>query len=242
MKIGITGINGRMGKSIEQCAGAHEAITHAVGFKRGDNIHDFISSVDVIIDFTRPDASMFMAKAAHDYAKPIVIGTTGFTDGEFKTLKEYSAKTAILWSANMSVGVNLLLGLIEKSASILGEDYDAEIFEMHHKHKVDAPSGTALALGNALAKGRGVELNDVMTPARHGITGERKKGTIGFSVARGGDVIGDHNVIFAGDGERIEIAHKASNRDIFAKGSIRAAFWLLEKPSGYYSMQDVLGL
>ena len=158
-------------------------------------------------------------------------------------LKDAAQKTAIVYAANMSVGVNLLLALVEKAAASLGpDDWDIDIFESHHKHKVDAPSGTALAVGKAAAKGRGVDLDDVKVSARDGITGEREKGTIGFSVARGGDVVGEHTAYFYGEGERIELTHIATNRALFAKGALRAALWLKDKPNGLYSMKDVLDL
>jgi 4-hydroxy-tetrahydrodipicolinate reductase len=170
----------------------------------------------------------------------LVCGTTGFSEAEKQQFASYSAKAVIIWSSNMSLGVNLLMNLVEKVAGILHDDFDVEIVEMHHKNKVDAPSGTALSLGAAVAKGRGVDLQAVGKSTRSGKEAKREKGEIGFASLRGGDVIGDHSVIFAGDGERIELTHKASNRDIFAKGAIRAAIWGSAKQPGFYSMRDVL--
>jgi len=159
-----------------------------------------------------------------------------------KTLRQVSEKCAIVQAANMSVGVNVLLGLTKQAAGILGEDYDIEIVEMHHRHKVDAPSGTALALGAAAAEGRGVDLEKASQRVRDGHTGARNRGDIGFATLRGGDVVGDHTVVFAAEGERIELTHKASSREIFARGAVRAALWAGDKPPGLYTMRDVLGL
>ena len=172
----------------------------------------------------------------------MVIGTTGMTPEEIEGLKDAAAKSVIVQAANMSVGVNLLLGLTEQTAAALGDDYDIEIVEMHHRQKADAPSGTALALGRAAADGRGVDLDKVSQRVRDGHTGPRKPGDIGFATLRGGDIAGDHTVIFAGDGERVELVHKASDRAVFARGAIRAARWIEGQKPGLYSMRDVLGL
>jgi 4-hydroxy-tetrahydrodipicolinate reductase len=172
----------------------------------------------------------------------LVIGTTGLDAAQQNTIETAATFTPIVQAANYSVGVNVLQGLVEQAARILPQAYDIEILEMHHHHKIDAPSGTALALGEAAAKGRNVNLADVADKVRDGIIGPRKQGDIGFATLRGGDVVGDHTVMFAGPGERIEITHKASSREIFANGAVRAAQWAIEQKPGLYSMKDVLGL
>lgn len=197
---------------------------------------------DVVIDFTSPVATLNHANFVASHGMGIVIGTTGFEPGQLDELKEILADAPVVMAANYSVGVNLALSLIERAAEVLGEDYDAEIFEAHHKHKVDAPSGTALAMGRALASGRCVPLEETAVYAREGITGARKPGSIGFSVVRGGNIVGEHKAMFIADEERIEINHVAADRMVFAKGAVRAAAWLLERQAGWYDMQDVLNL
>jgi 4-hydroxy-tetrahydrodipicolinate reductase len=204
------------------------------------DINQFVQSCDAIIDFSAPALSLEMAAKCAEFKKVLVCGTTGFSEGEKQKFASYAKDTPIIWSSNMSLGVNLLMNLAEKVAGILRDDFDVEIVEMHHRNKVDAPSGTALSLGAAVAKGRGVDLEKVGTTTRSGKEAKRIKGEIGFATLRGGDVIGDHSVVFAGDGERIELTHKASNRDIFAKGAVRAAIWGSAKQPGFYSMRDVL--
>ena len=171
-----------------------------------------------------------------------MIGTTGMTDTDLAVVQGAACQAPIVFARNMSLGVNLLLSLVQQVSAALDEDYDIEVLEMHHRYKVDAPSGTALALGEAAAKGRGVTLNAVVDKVRDGIIGERKRGDIGFATLRGGDVVGDHSVIFAAEGERIEISHRASNREIFSRGAVKAAGWLQGRAPGFYDMQDVLGL
>jgi 4-hydroxy-tetrahydrodipicolinate reductase len=210
------------------------------GVKGSSDIDKFVSSVDAVIDFSSPVLSLEMAKKCAQHKKVLVCGTTGFSEEEKKTFATFARETAIIWSSNMSLGINLLMNLAEKVAGILHDDFDVEIVEMHHKNKVDAPSGTALSLGAAVAQGRGVDITKVGKTTRSGKEAKREKGEIGFASLRGGDVIGDHTVIFAGDGERVELTHKASNRDIFAKGAIRAAIWGTAKQPGFYSMRDVL--
>lgn len=195
---------------------------------------------DVIIDFTIAAASTEHARMAGDAGIPIVIGTTGHNDDQAAGLKAASAKTAVVWCANTSVGVTMLTTLVEDAVRALGADWDIEIVETHHRHKVDAPSGTALALGEAAARGRDVALSDVADYARHGITGERKDGSIGFAVMRGGDVVGEHSVMLYGESERVEISHRAMDRMIFARGAVRAARWAAAAQPGLYSMKDVL--
>jgi len=200
------------------------------------------AAADVLIDFTSPVATLSHAAFVANRGMAIVIGTTGFDTAQLKQLKDILAGSPAVMAANYSVGVNLTLNLIKRAAEVLGEDYDAEIFEAHHKHKVDAPSGTALAMGHALATGRKAELEDVAVYAREGITGARKAGSIGFSVVRGGNIVGEHQAMFIADEERIEINHAASDRMVFARGATRAAGWLSHQPTGWYDMQDVLHL
>jgi len=264
MKIGVTGISGKMGQVIGELVWSDPIAELASGFVRQGNNFDGVdlgeffgqektgnkitSDIDVffknsaaIIDFSSPELSLQCAKKAAELGKIFVCGTTGFSDTQKAQLAEYAKTCVIIWSSNFSVGVNLLFTLSEKVAAILREDYDVEIVEMHHRNKVDSPSGTALSLGAAVAKGRGANLQDVGKMSRVGTNVPRKKGEIGFSALRGGDVIGDHTVIFAADGERIELTHKASNRNVFASGAIRAAIWGSGQKSGLYLMKDVLG-
>ncbi|MDA7705393.1 4-hydroxy-tetrahydrodipicolinate reductase [Rickettsiales bacterium] len=263
MKIGITGINGRMGTQIAQLVYQNDITEIAFGLvdKKlgldGQNIGEIIGikninleansdidklfkNSDAVIDFSAPELSILCAQKAAQYNKIFICGTTGFTEKQKQNLHEASIKTKIVYSTNMSIGVNLLMNLTEKVSKILHEDYDAEIIEMHHRYKKDAPSGTALSLGEAVAQGRGLDFGEVAKRTRDGITGERTKNEIGFASLRGGDVIGDHSVIFASDGERVELTHKASNRIIYAKGAIRAAIWASGQKNGLYSMRDVL--
>ncbi len=260
--IGISGAGGRMGRmlvaEVKQTPGCVLAggIEHVaspllgqdigalagigdIGLVLSDDDDDLFDSSDVVIDFSTPEASLAHAKLAAAAKKALVIGTTGF---DTAVLAQAARSAPILWAANMSLGVNLLMGLVAQAAQKLGDDYDIEILEMHHRHKVDAPSGTALALGKAAAEGRGVDLAAKSQRVRDGITGARKAGDIGFATLRGGDNVGEHRVLFASDGEQIEIAHRASSRRIFARGAVRAAMWLAGKPAGLYSMKDVLGL
>jgi len=196
----------------------------------------------VLIDFTAPEACLTHAAFVAEHDMRMVIGTTGFENTQLDRLHDILNATAVVMAANYSVGVNLALSLIQQAAHVLATDYDAEIYEAHHKHKVDAPSGTALAMGRALADGRGVSLDDVAVYSREGITGARKEGNIGFSVARGGNIVGDHKAMFIGDEERIEISHFAQDRMVFAKGAVRSAIWAMEQQHGWYDMQDVLEL
>jgi len=271
MKIGILGAAGRMGQMIARdilyrqadlksgdCILA-SAVDHKGSWALGKDIGGMLgrspanvnvttdknaafAACDVMIDFTAAEAVTEHAGLAHQHGKAYVLGTTGLGAVEQAALQSAAKKAAILQAANMSLGVNLLLSLVEKVSGLLNNEYDIEIFDAHHRHKTDAPSGTALALGHAAAKGRGVKLEDAMVPARFGQIGARIPGAIGVSVFRGGDVVGDHTVTFAGPGERIELSHKASDRSLFAKGAVTAALWLKGKPPGLYSMKDVLGL
>lgn len=263
MKIGVTAIKGKMSRTIaslilqdpiaELGAGlvrkgdklSGDDLGEFLGFNKNNieitsNIDNFVESCDAIIDFSSPALSLEVAEKCSQLNKIFVCGTTGLNDQEKEKLLEFAKNTVVIWSSNMSLGVNLLFNLVEKVASVLHDDFDIEIVEMHHKHKVDSPSGTALSLGAAAAKGRGVDLEKSARMQRVGKDLSRQKNEIGFATLRGGDVIGDHTVIFAGSGERIELSHKASNRDIFAKGAIRAAIWGTAKDNGFYSMRDVL--
>ena len=201
-----------------------------------------LSKADVLIDFTRPEATLAHLRACTAAGVNMVIGTTGFDEAGKQAIGAAAKKIAIVFAPNMGVGVNAMLKLLDQAARILNEDYDVEIIEAHHKHKVDAPSGTALKMGEVIAKARGQKLEDVAVYARVGDVGERKVGAIGFASIRGGDVIGDHTVLFAGIGERIEITHRASNRMSYAVGSMRAARFLAGRRTGLYDMFDVLGI
>lgn len=197
---------------------------------------------DGVIDFTAPQATLSFAEIAAQARIVHVIGTTGMTPEQETPLQAAARHAVIIKSGNMSLGVNLLAELVRKAAAALGEDFDIEVVEMHHRHKVDAPSGTALLLGDAAADGRAVSLAEKAVRVRDGITGPREPGTIGFATLRGGSVIGEHSVIFAGEGERIELTHKAESRTLFARGAVKAALWGHRKKPGLYSMTDVLGL
>lgn len=263
MKIAITGINGRMGKTVAKAVLENDLtdISSAllepanklvgadvgkiiggdeIGIKATDNLEEFVKNAEVIIDFSAPNLTVDLAKMVAKYDKILVSGTTGLSEEQKQELKTLSKDCVIIWSSNMSIGVNLLMNLAEQVARILHSDYDAEIFEMHHRNKVDAPSGTALSLGEAVARGRNLNFGEVSRKTRDGIIGKRSENEIGFCSLRGGDVIGDHSVIFAGSGERVELTHKASSREIYALGALRAAIWAEGKPSGFYTMRDVL--
>jgi len=196
----------------------------------------------VVIDFTVPKASVVHAELAAQHGRAMVLGTTGLSAEEGARIRAAAGKAPIMWADNMSVGVTLLAELVRKVAATLDPAYDIEILEMHHRHKVDAPSGTALLLGRAAAEGRQVDLAKVSARGRDGITGARKPGDIGFASLRGGDVVGDHVVVFAAQGERLELGHRASSRQLFAQGAVRAALWVSDRGPGLYSMKDVLGL
>ena len=201
-----------------------------------------LAGADVAIDFTLPGPSLEHARRCQALGRPLVVGTTGHDEAGRDELARIAASIPMVLAPNMSLGVNLLFRLAELAGRALGEDYDAEIVEAHHRHKVDAPSGTALGLGEAVARGRGTTLPQVAVHDRHGATGPRPPGAIGFAVLRGGDIVGDHRLVFAGPGERLELAHVAHDRSGFARGAVAAARWLAGRPPGLYSMQDVLGL
>ncbi|MCA3241564.1 MAG: 4-hydroxy-tetrahydrodipicolinate reductase [Rubrivivax sp.] len=208
----------------------------------GDAAAALAGGVDVLIDFTRPEGTMAHLALARRHGVKLVVGTTGFTPEQKAAIGAAAQDIGIVFAPNMSVGVNVLVKLVEAAAAALDERYDAEVYEVHHRHKVDAPSGTALALGEAVARGRGVNFAERAVLSREGHTGERRRGDIGFGTLRGGDIIGEHLVMFAGTGERIEIAHKSGSRANYAEGSLRAAHFLAAHGPGLYGMADVLGL
>ena len=228
--IGLFGASGRMGSAIAEAAADR------------DDVSIVDEQCDVLIDFSAPEGLEAHLETAVETGKPIVIGTTGLTHEHERLIEAAARKIAVLQAANMSLGVNLLAHLVLQTAERLGEDWDIEIVEMHHRHKVDAPSGTALLLGQAAADGRGVSLGEVSERGRDGITGPRAPGHIGFASLRGGSVAGDHQLILATEGERIELGHRAESRAVFARGAIQAALWLIGRPAGRYGMTDVLGL
>ena len=241
MKIGITGANGRMGQTLINVIENTEGLELSGSVDKGDELLPFFQSADVVIDFTIPDATMKHVEVAVQTGTALVIGTTGLTEDQEAILQSSSGKTPILYAANMSVGVNMLMALVEQTASRLGIDWDIEIFETHHHHKIDSPSGTALALGKSARDGRSkiIEGGGEFVTDR---TGKRNAGDIGYAVQRGGDVVGEHDVTFFSQGERLILGHKATDRSLFAKGAVRAASWLGDKPAGLYNMRDVLEL
>ena len=264
MKIGIVGCSGRMGQmlvnAVLQTKGAvlsggterpgSPSLGQDVGKPLGvataltvtDDPAALFAASDAVIDFTSPAATHRHAELALAAGTALIVGTTGLSAEDEAQLRRASSGVPVVYAPNYSVGVTLLSVLVERAAAALGNDYDIEIVEMHHRHKVDAPSGTALGLGRAAAKGRQVALDAVWRKSRDGHTGARPAGEIGFATLRGGDVVGDHSVIFAGDGERVELTHKASNRSVFASGAVRAALWTQGRTPGLYTMIDVLGV
>ena len=264
-RIAITGASGRMGHALIEASNTAVGMRPSVALERADSPvigsdagelagigrlgvtleHDLaklIDQFDVLIDFTRPEASLRYLDICRRAAKRMVIGTTGFDDAGRRAIEAASRDMAIVFAPNMSVGVNLCFRLLDLAARVLGEEFDVEIIEAHHRHKVDAPSGTALRMGEVVAAALGRDLKDCAVYGRQGVTGERAHQTIGFATVRGGDIVGDHTVLFAGAGERVEITHKASSRATFAHGALRAAQWLQGRDTGLFDMQDVLGL
>jgi 4-hydroxy-tetrahydrodipicolinate reductase len=221
---------------------AGELVGSPCGVKVAADITAALKSADVLVDFTRPEATMEYLAACRKTGTRLVIGTTGFSAEQKQAISDAAKDIAIVFAPNMSVGINLLINLVQSAAKVLSTGYDIEIIEAHHRHKVDAPSGTALRLGEAAAAALGHDLAKCAVYGREGLTGERDPTTIGFATVRGGDVVGDHTVLFAGIGERVELTHKASSRATFALGALRAAKWLADKRNGLYDMQDVLGL
>lgn len=264
-RVAIIGASGRMGRALIEAsvqsegivlAGATESVGHeAVGQDAGllagvggqgvavsGSLTDCLPGVDVVIDFSRPQATLANVAACQAAGRRIVIGTTGFAPEELDQIKAAAEVIPIMMAPNMSVGVNLCLKLLDVAARVLGDEVDIEVIEAHHRHKVDAPSGTALRMGEVVAEALGRRLEDCAVYGRQGITGERDRKTIGFETIRAGDIVGEHTVMFAGEGERVEVTHKASSRMTFARGALRAAGWLMDRPAGLYDMQDVLGL
>lgn len=265
MKFGVVGSSGRMGRlliaqilqspDVELVGASAQAGSSAIGHDAGlfvgaspcgvcitDDALPLFADADAVLDFTVPEATVQYAAWAAQGKTVHVIGTTGLDKFQEQSLTLAARHTPIVYAANMSVGINLLLAMVERAAATLGPTTDIEVQELHHRHKVDAPSGTALALGRAAAEGRGVAFDDVAVFDRHGHTGARHEGSIGFAALRGGEVVGDHSVLFIGDDERLELTHKASNRAIYAEGAVRAAQWAYGKTPGIYGMREVLGI
>ncbi|MDH3901055.1 MAG: 4-hydroxy-tetrahydrodipicolinate reductase [Gammaproteobacteria bacterium] len=264
-RIAITGAAGRMGRSLIEACHATDGMTvaaalehpesnllgsdagelvgiGALGVAVGADIRAVIDDFDVLIDFTRPAATLGNLAACRAAGKRMVIGTTGFSEDECALIADAAEDIGLVFAPNMSVGVNLCLKLLDMAARVLGDAVDVEVIEAHHRHKVDAPSGTALRMGEVVAEALGRDLKDCAVYGRQGHTGERDRKTIGFETIRAGDIVGDHTVLFAGTGEQVEITHKASSRMTFANGAARAAAWVMEREPGLYDMQDVLGL
>lgn len=239
--IGILGSEGRMGRAIAAIA-ADFGATLAGGVDADGDPLALAQGADVLVDFTAPSALEANLAAAREAGTPIVVGTTGLGQAHHDLIDNAAARIAVLQTSTTSLGVTLLARIVADAAARLGMEWDIEIVEAHHRHKVDAPSGTALLLGDAAADGRGAKLADLKVVDRAGLTGARSEGTIGFSSIRGGSIAGDHQVIFAGPGERLELIHRAESREMFARGAVRAALWLAGQPAGRYTMPEVLGL
>ena len=263
IRIAVAGAAGRMGRALLSAVQSHPSVQLAHAFERpgheavgvsaavltGESgsdvtISDSVAGVafDVLIDFTSPASSLANLEYCVAQGCRAVIGTTGFDSAQRQTIEAAAGKTALVWAPNMSVGVNITLKLLEVAAKAFGDDADIEVIEAHHKHKVDAPSGTALRMGEVVADALGRDLTEHGVFARHGVTGPRGERDIGFSTIRAADTVGEHSVWFAGAGERVEITHKASSREIYANGAVRSAIWIMAKTTGLYDMQDVLGL
>ncbi|MCG3725978.1 4-hydroxy-tetrahydrodipicolinate reductase [Vibrio cincinnatiensis] len=265
VRIAIAGAAGRMGRNLVKASHYHPETTVGAGSERPesslvgvdigelcgegrldvalvDNLELAIHDFDVIIDFTAPASTLANIELCKQYGKKLVIGTTGFSEQERAIINEAATVIPIVMAPNYSVGVNLVFKLLEKAAKVMGDYCDIEIIEAHHRYKVDAPSGTAIGMGEAIAGAMGNKLSDVAVYAREGITGERQRNEIGFATIRAGDIVGEHTAMFADIGERVEITHKATDRMTFANGAVKAAVWLAEKDAGLYSMTDVLFL
>ena len=265
MKVAIIGASGRMGKVLIEAVEQTEGLSVSAAIERPDSsligadagelagvgkinvpvvgaIEEVVNDFDVLIDFTTPETTIHNLEVCAAHQKKIVIGTTGFDDAGLAAIDAAAEKTAVIFAANFSVGVNLCLKLLAQAAEVLNEGYDIEVIEGHHRHKVDAPSGTALRMGQVVADTLGRDLKECAVYGREGITGARDPNTIGFATVRAGDIVGDHTVLFATEGERVEITHKASSRMTFAKGAARSCLWIAEKDSGLFDMQDVLNL
>lgn len=240
----VTGRNGRMGQTVIACAGDDPAVTVAAGIDVGDSLADAIVQCEAVIDFTLPGFTDELLAACVEHRKILVMGTTGHSDGQLASIRAASDLIPIVHAPNFSVGVNTLFWLTRKATEILGQGFDLEVVEMHHRHKKDAPSGTARRLAEILAEVKGLSYDDDTRHGRFGDVGARTDSEIGVHALRGGDVVGDHTIIYAGDGERVELTHKASSRNTFANGAIRAAKWVSAQKagSGLFDMEDVLGL
>ncbi len=263
-RVAVTGAAGRMGRTLIQAINETDQVTLGAAFERAgisligsdagelagvgklgvlvaDDVTAHIDAFDVLIDFSVPEATLQSVAACQGAGKQLVIGTTGFEQDALKAIHRAAVDVAILMAPNMSVGVNVVFRLIEQAAVALGDEVDIEVIEAHHRHKIDAPSGTAVRMGEILAGALDRNLSDVAVYGREGITGERDRQTIGFQSIRGGDIVGEHTVVFAGSGERIEITHRAHSRMNFAQGALRAVQFLADKPNGLFDMQDLLG-
>ena len=241
-KLIITGSKGRMGQALLSCAARIPELEVVGQIDAGDDLGAIIAKCDAVIDFSFHSATLGVAKICAQHKKPLVIGTTGHQPEEKKQLTALANQIPVVWASNYSTGVNTLFWLTRKAAEILGPGFDLEVVEMHHRLKKDAPSGTATTLLEILGDVRKVQLDEALRHGRKGIVGERTAGEIGIHALRGGDVVGDHTVIFAANGERVELTHKASSRETFANGALRAAQWVVQQKPGLYDMQDVLGL
>lgn len=265
IRIAVVGAAGRMGKTLieavngtaalQLCAATERPESSLIGSDAGelagvgrlgvavsDSLEGVVDDFDVVIDFSSPDATMAHLAICRDNGKRMVIGTTGLDDAQKEELRQAAGDTAIVFAPNMSVGVNLCFKLLDIAARVMGNDVDIEVIEAHHRHKVDAPSGTALRMGEVVANALDRDLKHCAVYGRQGVTGERKRSSIGFETIRAGDIVGEHTVMFAALGERVEITHKASSRMTFANGAARAAGWVMARENGLYDMQDVLGL
>ena len=264
LKIAVAGAGGRMGQMLVEAVAASDdcvlsgaldiagspalgrdplaALGRSSDVRITADLRSGLAGTDVLIDFTRPEGTLAHLAVCRELGVRAVVGTTGFSDAQKAQVAEQARHIAIVMAPNMSLGVNVVLKLLDVAARALASGYDIEVIEAHHRHKVDAPSGTALAMGEVLARASGRKLDDCAVWGRHGTTGERDPSAIGFSVIRGGDIVGDHTVLFAGTGERIEITHKSSSRATYAQGSLRAARFVAGRPAGLYGMNDVLGI
>jgi 4-hydroxy-tetrahydrodipicolinate reductase len=264
IKVAIAGSTGRMGRTLVETVlhaqdaelaaaleqrgnpnigrDAGELAGEACGVRISDDVREALSRCDVLIDFTRPEGTLHHLAICRELNVRLVIGTTGFSDEQKRTISDAAREIGIAMAPNFSVGVNVTFKLLQIAAGALKEDFDIEIFEVHHRHKVDAPSGTALRMGEIVAAALGRDLKSDAVYGREGVTGERKKETIGFAAMRGGDAVGDHTVMFLGTGERIELTHRSGSRATYAQGALRAARFLMGRRTGFYDMQDVLGL
>lgn len=264
VRVGITGAAGRMGRTLVEAVEAAEGIRLAAALERPDSslvgadagelagqgkngvvvageLSQVIADIDVLVDFSVPEATLANVELCAEHGVAIVIGTTGFTPQQQARIDAAAERIPLCKASNFSTGVNLCFKLLDMAARVLGDDVDVEIIEAHHRHKIDAPSGTALSMGGVVANALGRDLAEVAVYGREGQTGARDRDTIGFATVRAGDIVGDHTVMFAAEGERIEITHKASSRMSFARGAVRAARWLAGRDAGSYDMQDVLG-